>query len=710
MKKQLGFWMILILCMAALPWMANAETKNGTCGKKLTWTLTDSGVLTISGSGAMEDYNLSSEKPWGNDVKQVEIQKGVTSIGEDAFSQCAGLTSVTIPESVTSIGNWAFSESGLTSIVIPNGVTKIGSYAFSWCSDLAEVSFPDTLTTIGSSAFYECVSLTDAALPDSVTVLGDSVFWDCRSLKNVTIPHYISVIDEYTFYGCSSLSSVTLSDGVLVISPYAFAWCDRLTDITLSNNLKIINNYAFSNCSALTSVTIPRSVRAIGAYTFSNCHALADITFKGLSIGIEATAFYDANSGMTVHCYDGAVAQQFAEQNKFKVEAMAAVPLEKPVITKQPASTTVKPGDSAIFEIVATDADSYQWYYIIPGGDTWIPVQNSGRNPIYILNAKSRHDGYRYGCIVRNSAGLTYSEIALLTILSKPVITTQPANVTVNTGETAVFEVNASDAESWQWYYQKPGETSWKKVSSNGDSATYTLTAATKHNGFQYKCRVKNGVGTVESDAAILTVNAEIVITGQPVNVSVKEGETATFEVKATGAETWQWYYQKPGETEWNKVTKNGSSAIYSLIAAAKHNGYQYKCEVKNKEKNLESDTVILTVLSKPVITGQPAHATVNVGETASFEVKVSNADSYQWYYQKPGETEWNKVRKNGGASVYTLTAQARHNGYQYKCEVKNETGTVETDPVTLTVAEQQTEEQPQTSVPEQTDGQQQNS
>ena len=166
----------------------------------------------------------------------------------------------------------------------------------------------------------------------------------------------------------------------------------------------------------------------------------------------------------------------------------------------------------------------------------------------------------------------------------------------------------------------------------------------------------------------------------------MNEGATATFKVVANNVNSFQWYYRTTSTAAWNAVTKNGTSAAYTLTTAARHNGYQYRCLVKNGVGSVWSNTATLTVNLKPTITTQPANKTVNEGATATFKVVATNANSYQWYYQKPGETTWNKVTVNGTSATYTLTAAARHNGYKYKCEVKNAVGSVTSSAATLTV------------------------
>ena len=169
-------YILLIALLMGLS--ANAE-KSGTCGPNLTWHLTDDGVLTISGKGKMYDYSYSNRSPWYDQhIKRIIIDDGVTTIGEDAFSECSELASVTIPNSVTTIGEDAFSKcSELTSVTIPNSVTKIGDRAFNGCSELTSVTIPNSVTEIGHRAFSHCRALTSVTIPNSVTEIGEGAFF-----------------------------------------------------------------------------------------------------------------------------------------------------------------------------------------------------------------------------------------------------------------------------------------------------------------------------------------------------------------------------------------------------------------------------------------------------------------------------------------------------------------------------------------------------
>ncbi len=159
---------------------------SGRCGDSITWTLDDSGNLTLSGSGEMWNYGIvtSPFKDYG--IKTVTIGDGITSIGDYAFYSCRGLTELTLPNSVTSIGWYAFQGcTGLTELTLPNSVTSIGGCAFEGCNGLTELILPNTLERIVASAFRGCSGLTELTLPSSVTRIGKNAFSDCSGLEKI---------------------------------------------------------------------------------------------------------------------------------------------------------------------------------------------------------------------------------------------------------------------------------------------------------------------------------------------------------------------------------------------------------------------------------------------------------------------------------------------------------------------------------------------
>ena len=224
-------------------------------------------------------------------ISTVSIPNSVTTIGERAFSRCSSLTSITIPNSVTSIGNYAFSVSGLTSITIPESVTYIGGYAFEYCSRLTSIEIPNSFTGIVYGMFSNCSRLTSADIPNSVIYIGDYAFEGCTGLTSITIPNGVSTISDHAFERCTGLTTIDIPNSVTDIGKYAFNGCTGLTSITISNGVSTISDHAFLNCTGLTSITIPNSVTSIAYCTFENCTGLTSITIPNSVTSIGSNAF-----------------------------------------------------------------------------------------------------------------------------------------------------------------------------------------------------------------------------------------------------------------------------------------------------------------------------------------------------------------------------------------------------------------------------------
>ena len=278
---------------------------SGTCGENLTWEFEEeTGMLTISGTGEMESF--SENAPWSDfadQITEVVLAEGVTSIGDRAFSYCSSLNRITIPEGVTRIGEYAFTVCGsLSTLEIPNSVTYIGKNAFWMCSGLNSVALSENLTCINERTFAYCTGLNGIVIPDSVTSIGNYAFESCTTLNSLVIPSGVTVIGEGAFEECSGLASIALPEDLAGISDRTFWGCVSLTEITFPEGMTSVGSYAFVRCSGLTRLNIPGNVAAVGAEAFAHCSALSEIRFSGCpSFGndafraVTATAYYPAN-------------------------------------------------------------------------------------------------------------------------------------------------------------------------------------------------------------------------------------------------------------------------------------------------------------------------------------------------------------------------------------------------------------------------------
>ena len=259
----------------------------------------------------------------------------VTIIANEAFEAfygCKGLTSIVIPECITTIGPDAFYNcDGLTSIIIPNSVQSIGSRAFASCEKLTSIVIPDGVKSIPYEAFYFCTSLKSVKIPDSVTSIGHRAFFGCRNLTELLIPDTVTSIGEQAYNECTgliqkeggvwyvgswvvgcdqSVTTVTLRGQVVGIIDRAFQKCNLLTSITLSDGVAFIGEYVFFGCTSLTSVSLPGSVTHIGSDVFYNCDGLTDITYAGTKSqwkSLDKGWEWDHSDRykVTIHCTDG---------------------------------------------------------------------------------------------------------------------------------------------------------------------------------------------------------------------------------------------------------------------------------------------------------------------------------------------------------------------------------------------------------------------
>lgn len=240
---------------------------------------------------AIEDYAFYWSK-----VTSVTLPETITSIGAYAFYYCTSISGLTLPASVTSIGKSAFYHcSSLTSIVIPEGVTSIANYTFQDCENLAAITLPEGIESIGECAFYGCKALAEVSLPSTLTSIGKIAFYNCDALEFVVVPEGVTAIEDYTFDGCDNLTSVILPETVTRIGEGAFRNCQKLASVNLPSKLTSIGREAFYK-TALTSVAIPEGVTELPRSGFYGCSSLKEVTFPVELETIAIWAFWNCTS------------------------------------------------------------------------------------------------------------------------------------------------------------------------------------------------------------------------------------------------------------------------------------------------------------------------------------------------------------------------------------------------------------------------------
>ncbi len=259
-------------------------------------------------------------------LTSIEIPNSVTSIGNFAFYSCSGLTSIEIPNSVTSIGNSAFrSCDGLESFVVEGGNPNYDSR--NNCNAIIETQtntllygcmntiIPNSVTSIGNYAFYSCDGLTSIEIPNGVTSIGYYAFAFCNGLTSIEIPNSVTSIGNFAFGYCSKLTSIEIPNSVTSIGNFAFSNCFGLTSIEIPNSVTSIGNEAFSYCSKLTSIEIPNSVTSIGESAFIRCSHLRSIKCHAVEVPVTAiNAFNYCPEDMTIQVPEGSVASYQAAE------------------------------------------------------------------------------------------------------------------------------------------------------------------------------------------------------------------------------------------------------------------------------------------------------------------------------------------------------------------------------------------------------------
>ena len=224
-----------------------------------------------------------------SELTSIDIPNSVTSIGESAFSDCSGLISITVDTNnaiydsrnncnaiIKTSKNTLIA--GCQNTIIPNSVTSIGNYAFRGCSGLTSIDIPNSVTTIGNQAFYCCYDLTSISISNSVISIGSSAFANTLWYNNQPDGLVYAGLVAYKYKGTMpAKTNIIIAEGTLGIADYAFYGCSALTSIEIPNSVTSIGSYAFTGCTGLTSTTFPNAVTTIGGWAFSGCSGLTEI-------------------------------------------------------------------------------------------------------------------------------------------------------------------------------------------------------------------------------------------------------------------------------------------------------------------------------------------------------------------------------------------------------------------------------------------------
>jgi len=356
-------------------------------------------------------------------------------------------------------------------------------------------------------------------------------------------------------------------------------------------------------------------------------------------------------------------------------------------IATQPSSSTVNAGSIATFTAAATSnpAATVQWQVSTDNGTNWTNISGATSNS-YSITTAFTDNAKQYRAAYTNSVGTVYTNNATLTV-NYLTITTQPVGVTVNAGTATTFTAAASSnpTATVQWQVSTNSGSTWTNI-SGATSNSYTITTASTDNGNQYRAAYTNAFGTVNTNAATLTVNY-LTITAEPVGVTVNSGSSATFTAAASSnpTATVQWQVSTDNGTNWTNIS-GATSNSYTITTATTDNGKQYKAVYTNSVGTVSTNAATLTVNYAPSITTNPASVTVGQGVSATFTAAASGnpSPSVQWRVSTDNGSTWNNI--SGATSTsYTFIPTTADNGKKYQAVFTNSVGSATTTAATLT-------------------------
>ena len=412
---------------------------SGRCGANAMWTLDASGTLTISGTGAMYNYDFIGDRnpaPWcadglNNRVRTVVVKKGITELGYTAFGECHQLEKVTLP----------------------SGLKRIGSCAFISCYNLPELTIPATVTTIESNAFTNCDSIETLTLPGGLKKIGDAA---CSQMYR--------------------LSSVTLGKGITHLSPYMFNMCYELTSVTIPEGVTDIGSCAFRYCESLQTLRLPASLKTVGEAASSGT-SIADVYFAGTAAQWNALRMDPGNNH--IRCA------------KVHYRNAAAVPAAPKI------KLTTSGNQFQLSWNAVPGAASYQVYRIVDSTVEDYTLLGTTKSTTYTDKTAKVGTTYTFAVKAVNANGESMTSSSCAGKLAAV-----PANVTLGaakavTGGIQVTWQKAANAATYNVYRIGPGDTSWKVVSAKQSGTSYTDKNVTAGSTYKYTVRGVNANGTL---------------------------------------------------------------------------------------------------------------------------------------------------------------------------------------------------------------------
>ena len=758
------------------------------CGNAVSVSIPD--TVTTIGPSAFSNCGFAS----------VEIPDSVVSIGAWAFSRNLHMISIQVGngnENYASVDGVLFSKDLSALIccpagrsgeyVIPNSVTQIVENAFGNCANLTSILIPTSVTVIGLGAFQNCTGLTSISIPNSVTNMGESVFYNDSGLMNVTLPDSLTSIKRSTFYSCLSLTDINIPAGVTAIESQAFSMCSGLFSINIPEGVTSIGFAAFNGCSALTSIIIPDHVTVIGDNAFQYCSGLTEIIFQGSApafgtkafFRVAATAYYPADDPT----WTEDVRQDYGGTITWEAGSVTA-PLR---ILIQPVDTDAPLGEQVRVFVAAQGSElTYQWWIKNAGASRF--SKSSVMTSTYQTTMSNKADGRQLYCVVTDKYGNSVTSDTVTISIQSGLTVIASGNCGAN-GDNLTWTLNAegtltiSGTGAMADYFDMAGLLSpWHSYSDRITAVVIEpgVTHIGKYAFESHQCMttavIPSGVISIGRAAFLGTGLTEISLPGsvtgiedyafsacyELTNISVSSdnpefssvdgvlfdknlwtliccpagkrgaytvpatvtrigtgafsecslltGVTLPSSVKNIGNGVFSECMQLTSITIPADVTLIGGDAFFGCfrLAAILFEGsapylgtnmfsevtatayYPANDPVKDQYGHEVTTEIVTLSASAPLeIVTQPQNASAPMGQTVSVSVEATGDGlSYQWYIKNAGAAKFSK--SSIVSDTYTATMSDKVNGRQIYCVVKDQYGsTVQTDTVTLSAKTQ---------------------
>ena len=469
----------------------------------------------------------------------------------------------------------------------------------------------------------------------------------------------------------------------------------------LANENNVLDFIQPKDITAKPNATVKFSVgEDIEGYTYQwQWRQLSTDKWTNCSVGAPTTAILSVIATQYRNGYQYRCIVTDSSGNAVASDAATLTVSDKTIleIKDHPENITVKPNGNAYFTVNALgDGLTYQWQWRENENNDWSNSTSGNQNTQTLtVVALYRRQGYQYRCIVTDIYGNTVvSDTATLIVSDKisPEIKEQPKDVVVKLNGNAYFNINAIGNDlTYQWQWRENENKDWRNsTTGNPKTSILSVTAANFRKGYQYRCLVSDGITTIESNIATLSIASPITVSKNLISSTITSVDNAVFTVEATGTDdlTYLWESSTDGEN-WTTCGENSNTLIVDGKTAV--SGTQYRCTVSdNYGQKVKSNSATLTIVSPISINSSPKSTTIKPNETATFSVVAEGEELvYQWKYSNDGKAWQNYNGEGANTSSIVISGADAIDGTQYKCVVTDKYGQeAVTEPATLTIKE----------------------